>query len=146
MKHYYDTGSNAQTLEPGQHVWLHNPKRKKGVSPKLSRPWEGPYTVTERLNDVLYCIQQSPRAKNKVVHRNRLWKCSSNQTPKSKQSSQGNQSSVPAVTTETSSLSQDSGRKHEKPRSPQQTLQPRRSHRQRRPPARYAASFGTNEI
>ena len=72
MKHYYDTGSNAQTLEPGQHVWLHNPKRKKGVSPKLRQPWEGPYTVTERLNDVLYCIQQSPRAKKKVVHRNRL--------------------------------------------------------------------------
>ena len=85
MKHYYDTGSNSQTLEPGQHVWLHNPKRKKGVSPKLSRSWEGSYTVTERLNDVLYCIQQSPRAKQKVVHRNRLWKCSSNQTPKSKQ-------------------------------------------------------------
>ena len=42
-------------------------------SPKLSRPWEGPYVVVERLNDVVYRIQRGPRAKPKVVLRDRLW-------------------------------------------------------------------------
>ena len=50
-------------------MWLYNPQRKKGKSPKLSRPWEGPYVVVERLNDVVYRIQRGPRAKPKVVHR-----------------------------------------------------------------------------
>ena len=55
-------------------MWLYNPKRKKGISPKFSRPWEGPYLVTEPINDLLYRIQKSPHAKEKVVHRNQLWK------------------------------------------------------------------------
>ena len=49
------------------------PSTQKGKSPKLSRPWEGPYVVVERLNDVVYRIQRGPRAKPKVVHRDRLW-------------------------------------------------------------------------
>ena len=54
-------------------MWLYNPQRKKGKPLKLSRPWEGPYVVVERLNDVVYRIQRGPRAKPKVVHRDRLW-------------------------------------------------------------------------
>ena len=56
------------TSKPG----LPNPKRKKGISPKLGRPWEGPYLVTRKWNDV-YSIQRSPKSKQKIVHRNRLW-------------------------------------------------------------------------
>ena len=54
-------------------MWLYNPQREKGKSPKLSRPWEGPYVVAERLNDVLYRIQHAPLAKPKDLHRDRLW-------------------------------------------------------------------------
>ena len=73
MKRRYDIRSEAFTFRKGGLVWLYNPQRKKGKSPKLSRPWEGPYVVVERLNDVVYRIQRGPRAKPKVVHRDRLW-------------------------------------------------------------------------
>ena len=52
---------------------LHNPQRRKGLTPKLQRPWQGPYTVTKRINDLVYRIQLGPSTKPKVVHRNRLW-------------------------------------------------------------------------
>ena len=66
----------ASSFGSGDLVWLHNPQRKKGISPKLRRPWEGPYVIVERLNDVVYRIQRGSRKKLKVVHRDRLWKCS----------------------------------------------------------------------
>ena len=69
----YDTKSSDNTYKVGDPVWLYNPKRKKGISPKLSRNWEGPYTVVKRINDLVYRIQLGPRTKPKVVHWNRLW-------------------------------------------------------------------------
>ena len=36
-KLYYDTKSSNDTYDTSDLVWLHNPRRKKGVSPKLSR-------------------------------------------------------------------------------------------------------------
>ncbi|KAH1011077.1 hypothetical protein HUJ04_000516 [Dendroctonus ponderosae] len=49
-------------------------RRKVGKSPKLSPNWEGPYTVIKKINDVVYRIQRTPRAKMKVVHLDRLTK------------------------------------------------------------------------
>ena len=63
----------ASTFGSGDLVWLHNPQRKKGISPKLRRPWEGPYVAVEQLNDVVYRIQWGPWKKPEVVHRDRLW-------------------------------------------------------------------------
>ena len=40
----------------------------------LSRPWEGPYVVVHRVNDVVYGIQRGAREKPKVVHRDRIWR------------------------------------------------------------------------
>ena len=73
MKEYYDAKADCHAFSRGDWVWLYNPTCKKGISPKLSRPWKGPYLVIEKLNDVVYRIQQSSRSKPKVVHRNRLW-------------------------------------------------------------------------
>ena len=64
----------AKPRERGDAVWLHNPQRKKGLSPKLQRPWQGPYLVLKRINDVIYRIQLGPSIRPKVVHSNRLWK------------------------------------------------------------------------
>ena len=55
---------------------LHNPQRKKRISPKLRRPWEGPYVAVEQLNDAVYRIQWGPWKKPEVVHRDRFWKYS----------------------------------------------------------------------
>ena len=81
MKERYDLLLSGQVLGPGDAVWFYNPKRKKGLSPKLFRPWEGPYVITKRINNLVYCVQFGPRTKPKVVHRNRLWTYSGNEVP-----------------------------------------------------------------
>ena len=43
-------------LKSGDAVWLYDPQQKKGVSPKLSRPWQGPYIIVKKLNDLVYRI------------------------------------------------------------------------------------------
>ncbi|KAJ8913989.1 hypothetical protein NQ315_008981 [Exocentrus adspersus] len=72
MKTRYDLRSNTGGFQVGEKVWLYNPKRTKGKSPKLQKSWEGPYTVVTRLNDVVYRIQKNPQAKMKIVHIDRL--------------------------------------------------------------------------
>ncbi|KAJ8973385.1 hypothetical protein NQ317_012101 [Molorchus minor] len=72
LKTRYDARSNNSGYQAGDEVWLYNPARKKGRSPKLQKTWEGPYTVIKRINDLVYRIQRGPRAKMKVVHLDRL--------------------------------------------------------------------------
>ena len=72
QKKYYDHKAQLKQFNQGEAVWLHNPARKKGISPKLTRQWEGPYTVVTRLSDVTYRIQLSARSKPKIVHFNKL--------------------------------------------------------------------------
>ena len=72
MKQYYDTKAMATRYDVGTGVWLYNPQRKKGRSPKLSRNWDGPYVVVKHINDVVVRIKRSRQSKPKVVHINRL--------------------------------------------------------------------------
>lgn len=72
MKTRYDLKANSTGFHQGDKVWLWNPQRKKGISPKLTPAWEGPYVVVKRINDVVYRIQRSPKSKMKVVHLDRL--------------------------------------------------------------------------
>ncbi|GFX05702.1 retrovirus-related Pol polyprotein from transposon 412 [Trichonephila clavipes] len=72
MKTRYDARETGHDFHEGDKVWLWNPKRRKGLSPKLQTNWEGPYTVLKRLNDVVVRIQKSPHSKPKVIHYNRL--------------------------------------------------------------------------
>ena len=71
-KRRYDLRADTSLFETGDLVWLANPQRTKGVCPKLTNPWEGPYTVRSRRNDVLYRLQKGPRAQPKLVHRDRI--------------------------------------------------------------------------
>ncbi|GBM52432.1 Retrovirus-related Pol polyprotein from transposon 412 [Araneus ventricosus] len=72
MKTRYDSRATDHHFKEGDLVWMYNPKRRRGLSPKLQQNWEGPYTVVKKLNDVVYRVQRSPRAKPKVIHINRL--------------------------------------------------------------------------
>lgn len=76
MKRRYDRSADADGFQVGDAVWLYNPTCKKNTSPKLKRPWEGPYRVMKRITDVVYRIQLTPRSKPKVVNRYRLWRVS----------------------------------------------------------------------
>ena len=80
-KERYDLLQTALALDRGNFVWLHNPQRRKGFSSKLQRPWEGPYMITKKINDLVYRIQLGPKTKPKVVHRNRLWHYSGSNLP-----------------------------------------------------------------
>ena len=81
MKQRYDLSLRCPQLKARDTVWLHNPQRMKGLSLKLQHPWQGPYTVTKRLNDLVYRIQLRASTKPKVVHRNRLWLYSGDDPP-----------------------------------------------------------------
>ena len=72
MKKRYDTTAAEGGFQEGDKVWLHNPRRQKGYSPKLQRAWEGPYLIVKKINDVIYRISKIPNGKPKVVHQNRL--------------------------------------------------------------------------
>ncbi|GBO40956.1 hypothetical protein AVEN_271603-1 [Araneus ventricosus] len=72
IKTRYDSRATDHHFKEGDLVWMYNPKRRRGPSPKLQQNWEGPYTVVKKLNDVVYKVQRSPNAKTKVIHINRL--------------------------------------------------------------------------
>ena len=72
MKTRYDLREQGILYSIGDLVWFANPKRKKKLSPKLQNLWDGPYTVMQKLNDVIYKIQLTPRARPRIIHRDRL--------------------------------------------------------------------------
>ncbi|UYV74279.1 K02A2.6-like [Cordylochernes scorpioides] len=72
MKTHYDLKANHEGFKESDMVWMFNPKRKRGLSPKLTPMWEGPYKVVKRINDLVYRIQRSSKAKPRVVHLSRL--------------------------------------------------------------------------
>ena len=74
MKLRQDARASMKPLAPGDKVWLYNPRRKKGQSPKLMSAWEGPFEVVQKLSSVVYRIRKRRNAALKVVHYNRLWK------------------------------------------------------------------------
>ncbi|GBN10380.1 hypothetical protein AVEN_192808-1 [Araneus ventricosus] len=72
MKAGSDCRATDHHFKEGDLVWMFNPKRRRGLSPKLQQNWEGPYTVVKKLNDVVCRVQRSPNAKPKVIHINWL--------------------------------------------------------------------------
>lgn len=74
QKRYYDhRGVRQNRFKRGDAVWLHNPKRKKGKSPKLqNNVYDGPFLVTKKIDDVTYRIQKGAKSRPTVVHHNRL--------------------------------------------------------------------------
>ena len=72
QKRSYDKRLAGRPFVIGDSVWLHNVRRKKGRNSKLDCSWEGPYLVISVLSDVVYRIQKSRKAKQKVFHSDRL--------------------------------------------------------------------------
>ena len=81
QKRKYNQRLNQKTYDRGAPVWFYNPKRKKGVSPCLQLPREGPSLVLKRISDVVYKIQKSPRSKSRIIHHDRLRPYHGEKTP-----------------------------------------------------------------
>uniref|UniRef100_A0A1B0DGT8 Integrase catalytic domain-containing protein n=1 Tax=Phlebotomus papatasi TaxID=29031 RepID=A0A1B0DGT8_PHLPP len=71
MKIRYDRSARPRGFQVDDKVWVYNPKRRRGRSPKLQSNWEGPYTIVERRNDVVFRIRND-HGRFKVVHIDRL--------------------------------------------------------------------------
>ncbi|KAF6212540.1 hypothetical protein GE061_013065 [Apolygus lucorum] len=71
MKIRYECKAWKLRFKQEDKVWLHNPKRLKRGSPQQQCPWEGPYTVVERINDILYRLR-STNGSLKIVRVDRL--------------------------------------------------------------------------
>ncbi|GBM26372.1 Retrovirus-related Pol polyprotein from transposon 412 [Araneus ventricosus] len=63
MKTRYDSGATDHHFHEEDQVLMYNPKRRRGLSPKLQQKWEGAYAIVKRLNDVIYRVRRSPNAK-----------------------------------------------------------------------------------
>ncbi|XP_069972229.1 uncharacterized protein [Penaeus vannamei] len=75
MGRWYNEQARDAVYSPGDQVWFHNPCKRPGKSPKLQSPWEGPYTVVERISAVTYRITPAGSSRRtKVVHVDRLWR------------------------------------------------------------------------
>ena len=46
--------AEAKLFTPGQTVWLFTPRLRPGQSKKLATYWTGPWTITRRVNDLMY--------------------------------------------------------------------------------------------
>ena len=72
QKRGYDHRQNFKSYETGSSVYLFEPVRKKGISPKLESSWTGPWLVVGKVSDLVYKIQKSQGSKAKFVHHDRL--------------------------------------------------------------------------
>lgn len=72
MKDHYDQRAKDRAYEAGDLVWLYFPRRSVGRCPKLQCNWEGPYTILQRLTEVIYRLRKGQNGKIRVVHTDRL--------------------------------------------------------------------------
>ena len=73
QKKQYDRNAKTNEWKVGNAVWLFNPTKQIGKSPKLTNFWEEePYVITEQINDVVMKIQKKGRSKPIIVHVDRL--------------------------------------------------------------------------
>ncbi|MPC76284.1 hypothetical protein E2C01_070693 [Portunus trituberculatus] len=73
MKELYDHPMRDARYAEGDRVWLHNTRRRRGLSPKLQSLWVGPYTVVAVPSAVTYKISRGHK-QALVVHADRLWR------------------------------------------------------------------------
>lgn len=137
QKRNYDVHSKGRHFEAGEQVWVYNPQRKKGRSPKLDSDWVGPCIILERLGEVVYRVQLPPRGRKVALHRDRLAPYKGGSQPQS-QTAPMDSSSIPPNAEEPSLTPNDTV-------DPLPDVTPlpsptRRSRRTRRPPT-YLSDF-----
>jgi len=74
MKSNYDASIRRKDFEDGAFVLVYTPpkQQQRQVYGKWKIPWQGPYKVTKKLNSTNYVVKRSSRAKDFIVHGDRL--------------------------------------------------------------------------
>ena len=70
-KEMYDTGTVLHRYKPGDLVWVLHEGRKKGVTPKLEKRYDGPFVVVEALS-ANFSVQTSREGSKKTLHHNKV--------------------------------------------------------------------------
>jgi hypothetical protein len=72
----YDRTSYACIFKPGDKVWVRDFKPDPSLCKKFCNAWRGPYTVLQRIDNVIYKLKPD-KAKGRVIqmHRNNLKVC-----------------------------------------------------------------------
>ena len=72
QKQDYDFKVHLKRYQAGDLVWVLSENTQLNLTPKLRRPYEGPYLVLKQINDLIYLIQFNQEGKRQIVHHNRL--------------------------------------------------------------------------
>jgi transposase InsO family protein len=72
QKQTYDAKKNVHQYTVGDLVWYASALRQLHITPKLRCPFEGPFLITERLNDLNYRVQFNAKGTSRIVHHNKL--------------------------------------------------------------------------
>ena len=68
QKRHYDRNVRNITFSEGDYVRRKQIKLTPGAKAKLKRNWTGPWVIIQKLDDVLYKIQQSAKSNAVIVH------------------------------------------------------------------------------
>ena len=75
QKRNFDKNVNDPKFIIGEHVWMFNPTKKKGLSPKLMMCWEEvPYKILEFLNPLVAKIKRLGSNVTRIIHIDKLKK------------------------------------------------------------------------
>jgi hypothetical protein len=77
QKKQYDRKLNFKPYQIGDRVRMYLPTLKKGMTKKFVRPWVGPFTVAEKLSDLLYRLSDGDGRVSKAIQYNRQQACKS---------------------------------------------------------------------
>ncbi len=72
QKQDYDAKQFFYQYDPGDLVWCLSDLTQLDITPKLRKPYEGPYLVVAKHNDLNYLVQYDQGGKQRVLHHNRL--------------------------------------------------------------------------
>ena len=72
QKEYYDLRSTLHVYNPGDLVWVLSHLNQLHIAPKLRNPYDGPFLVLKKLNDLNYVIQYGEGGARRVLHYNKL--------------------------------------------------------------------------
>lgn len=75
QKEYYDAGQTFQQYKAGDLVWCLSQLNQLGMAPKLRNPYDGPFLVLKKMNDLNYLVQFGSRGPKRVLHYNKLKPC-----------------------------------------------------------------------
>ncbi|GBN26063.1 hypothetical protein AVEN_86049-1 [Araneus ventricosus] len=62
----YDCRTTDQHFKEGDQVWMQNPKRWRGLSPKLQQNWDRPYAIVKKLDHVLFTVHHHAGATHHI--------------------------------------------------------------------------------